>query len=143
MGFLLVFFTTIVVGAAMFVLGPILYYLVSKKVVGFNNAVLKKYVIFWLAWLLINAILSAFLSAIYGVNYEGEDIASSLANYSNISFIIGFGVLTVLAKWIFQESYWRAFKAALIYTILASIVFAVLAMAVLFLGLDLLVGSTK
>ncbi|WP_231877358.1 hypothetical protein, partial [Oleiphilus sp. HI0043] len=62
-------------------------------------------------------------------------------NYSNLSALIGFATEVLLAKWIFRESYWKAFKASIVYTILLVLSLMILFFVGIWVGLSAFVGG--
>jgi hypothetical protein len=140
-GLIIVVFGYIITAVVMFVLGPILYYWVTKSIVKFKNPSLKEYALFWLAWLLSSALLSVVISFFQTNTVINNDVSGYIAQTLSDSLVISILLQAVLAKWIFRESFIKALKATLVYIALFVVSFIIVAFAAIQLGLQAFVGQ--
>ena len=142
MGILVAFLTYLVVGLLAIILAPVLYAWVTKKVIVFENAIFKEYAYFWVLLILLGVVFQVLYVATTQVIYGMEQsIGLYVRNYSNLSALIGFATEVLLAKWIFRESYWKAFKASIVYTILLVLSLMILFFVGIWVGLSAFVGG--
>lgn len=138
MGWLFIVFTYALMGGLVLLLGPLLFAFVTKKIVIFQHARFKEYVLFWILLVLINLLMQILLTAVFQLLNGSVGYSSFLSSHVNIGFLLSFISQVMLSKFVFQVPYLQAFKASLIYSLLFSVSFAILAVLGILLGVNLL-----
>ena len=134
MGLVLVVLTYLLVAVILFFVGPFLHYWVTKKLLGFQNTAIKKYVLFWLMFGLIN-ILYGYLFKQFMGTADSQETALVLMKFTiNLGFLFTIIMQTLITMWVFKESFIQSLKASVFFGILISICFAVLVVLIFSIG---------
>ena len=144
MGLLTAWFAILFAGVLMLLLGPLLHYWVVKKLVVFKKPRLKKCFLFFVTWLGISSVYGWLAGlALEGAASNFQEVMDMNKQIGNFGLLVTLTAQTLLGRWIFEESYLKAFKASVVYIILLALLTAVLLIIGLFSGLELFNALVK
>lgn len=137
MEFLILFMSYFIVAVVMFFAVPILFWFSTKKFGKFEDNTLKKHALFWLAWFLVNGVITFIQSGIHGE-------LPQLSHIRNTSALLTLTIHIVLCMVIFKVNIVPALKATIAYLILFVLTFMIVAfLAIQFSLNEMIPGISK
>jgi hypothetical protein len=137
MGILILMVSYFIVALVMFFAGPILFWFATKKFGKFDDNTLKKHALFWLAWFLINGLISFIQSGIQGQ-------LPQLSHFLNTSAFLTLTIHIGLCMVIFKVNIVPALKATIAYIVLFVLTFMLVAfLAIQFSLQEFIPGISK
>ncbi|GEM_PF-2500274 len=118
------------------VLGPLLYYWVTKRIIVFSDVTVKRHFLFWLIWVPIMTVSELLLRWVFGTPSPEDSPLNHIQTYGHYVWFTALVTHVAVSMKVFGENLRHAVKATITYSILFSILFAVIAILVLLFGIE-------